>query len=73
MEPPPGYPDDPQTHHIANYYPQDIEQPVEIAFYDKNGKKNTYDRKMYLKKKVVYDIYTKSGPNFLSFEKINFQ
>ena len=37
LEKPVGYPDDPNTHHIANFYPQDIEQPVEIAFYDKNG------------------------------------
>jgi len=36
LEKPVGYPDDPNTHHIANFYPQDIEQPVEIAFYDKN-------------------------------------
>jgi len=33
---PEGYPQDKNTHHISNYYPQDVEQPVEIAFYDKN-------------------------------------
>ena len=37
LTPPAGYPADKNTHHISNYYPQDVEQPVEIAFYDKNG------------------------------------
>jgi len=36
IEPPKGYPENMDTHHINNYYPMDVEQPAAIAFYDKN-------------------------------------